>query len=91
MEVSRVVEHQVTRIEPPLDQHWPQQKKLEWKAAVVMLNCPGLQVDIRQFPYNWSILLRAEGKFSHSISISSYEAVWDYLNGVTTGWEMAAE
>lgn len=90
MEVQRVRDDNGTHIEPPLDDTWPQSKKLSWHAGVIVADT-GLDVSLRRVPDGCRPSGRVEDAYTVSIRDGSssggydfYEA-WAWLNGVSSG------
>jgi hypothetical protein len=92
MVVRRVEVPGGSKVEPPLDQTWPDAVKLAWHAAVVEIDS-GLPV--RVSPANYSIDdVPQHGFYNVRVGTSrgasthgplSYKDAWSYMNGVRTG------
>lgn len=97
MKVERVRTEHGSRIEPGLEDNWPERKKLEWKLAVIEVDsglrigmydpkCPtkilGFWVRDRYCKYGFTVAGASVGAFT-------FHAAWDFLNGVEFGYKAA--
>lgn len=87
MTVRRIHTANGSHIEPPLDESWTPQQKLEWQAAVVAHDT-GLRIEVRpgriefdgvSLPDVFSV------NVDSSSTVLSYAAAWTYLWGVDMG------
>ncbi|MFE9684145.1 hypothetical protein [Streptomyces sp. NPDC006285] len=90
MNVTRIHTDGGSHIDPELDQTWPEDKKLDWHASVVMADT-GLHIELYPIrtpgePTRYGINI---GDFRKGGVVSTgggtYRDAWDYLNGVSTG------
>ena len=88
MKVRRIHHASGSRIEPPLDQSWSDLEKLRWHAAVIEHDT-GAPVRIDTARY-WIGAVLQRGFYDitlggTNIGPLSYNAAWDYLNGIAIG------
>jgi hypothetical protein len=72
--------------EPPLDEHWPELRKLRWLASLVMSRHPGIVIRIKQYTHNFNVILTvADGGAGRSMAIRSPEICWATIDGIDVG------
>lgn len=81
MTVRRIHTENGSRIEPPFDESWPPQRRLEWWAAVTALDT-GLNVEIRPRARHDTYSVIAGNT---STSPLQYRDAWTYLTGFSAG------
>lgn len=90
MDVARVHHRGGSWIEPALDQSWPEEKKIQWKAAVVATDT-GLTVTVEQINDQssaaplYAVCVGGSGHMARP-----YSQAWDLLSGVAVGAEEMA-
>lgn len=98
MLVKRVATTTGSRIEPPHDDRWSHLKQLEWKAAVIEVDC-GLRITIydpksatkyfgiwvRDIPRTYGISIPGS-----SAGAFSFSEAWTYMNGLEAGYRAGA-
>lgn len=89
MKVRRVHTENGSHIEPPFDPDWPYLEQLEWHAAVVREDCPGLHVAVTSLrperywiPGTYNVQVG-----SSCIGPQSFNDVITFLTGVSIGWK----
>ena len=92
MEVTRVQDGDMSRVEPPLGQNWSDRKKLEWHAAVAAYDT-GVGFEIRdgssKVRNRIGLWVEHEPHYSvivgGSSSVHSFDSAWTYINGACAG------
>ena len=84
MEVERVGDDRGSHIEPPLDPSWSNYDQIRWKAGCIQADVGVTIYTVRG--RRGRVGFRAPG---WSTSDRDFDSAWDYLNGVSTGAEMA--
>lgn len=92
MKVERVETETGSRIEPPLDQRWDDLTKLQWKAAVVGLDC-GVTPVIEKCDTHvgvTGIWIPVRGRYmvllpGRTSTTGNFYDTWSFLNGFEAG------
>ena len=88
VEVRRVEDGQFTNVEPEFDGTWPKLTKLEWRCAVVELDC-GIRPRVGPAHLHIGGVLQPDhfciAVGGSSISSLSFLDAWTYLNGIEAG------
>lgn len=75
-----------SRIEPPFDSRWDTKEKMAWHAAVAEIDS-GLTIEIYSETDVLGHTFFSVNVGTSSVTATTYERAWIYINGVVTGAE----
>lgn len=90
MNITRIQENGVSRVEPPLRKWWSKLEKLQWSAAVTEHD-EGIEIHVTEADYRIGGI-KQRGYFNVSIVGGSscgpfdYHHAWTYITGIGSGY-----